>query len=125
MPLHLVRFKLYDAWFSGLPVEVAAEIAELVEYLREHGRGAALPAVRHRIQQSKHYPDMCEIRDEREVGGVHYVTRILACFVKDDTAVLLCLGGNKRTFEKEHQRDWYDVFVPIADRIVDGYKSRR
>jgi hypothetical protein len=68
---------------------------------------------------------MCEIRDEREVGGVHYVTRILACFVKDDTAVLLCLGGNKRTFEEEHQRDWYDVFVPIADRIVDGYKSRR
>ena len=123
MPLGQVRFKLFDTWLKSLPVEVAAEIVELLEYLCEHGRGAALPAVRQRIQQSKHFPDMCEVRDERDVGDVHYVTRVLTCFVRDESVVLVCLGGDKRAFEKERRRDWYDVFVPIADQIVDKFNA--
>jgi len=124
MSLGQVRFKMFDAWLKDLPVEVAAEIAELLDYLCEHGRGAVLPAVRQRIQQSKHFPDMCEVRDERDVGDVRHVTRVLACFVRDDTAVLVCLGGNKREFEEKHRRDWYDVFVPVADQIVDKFNAK-
>jgi hypothetical protein len=39
-----------------------AEVDEALSYLEEHGRGAALPDVRHRIQTSRHFPDMSEVR---------------------------------------------------------------
>lgn len=58
---------------------VAAEIADCIDYLCEHGRGAVLPDVRHRIQTSRHFPDMSEVRTDQNIDG--------------------CLGGNKDRYE--------------------------
>ena len=69
MALNQVRHPYFDRWLGQLPVVVAAEIAALLEYLSEHGRGATLPYVRHRIQISRHFPDMSELRTDHTVGG--------------------------------------------------------
>jgi hypothetical protein len=49
-------------WLTTLPEVPAAMIASALDYLFEHGRGAVLPDVRHRIQISRHYPNMSEVR---------------------------------------------------------------
>lgn len=124
MVAQLVRYKAFNQWFAGLPVEVAAEIAAALNYLCEHGRGAALPIVRHRIQISKKFPDMSEIRTDHVLDGKRYVMRVLTCFVDNDSRILVCLGGNKHGWEEENTTDWYEAFVPIADEITDMYLGR-
>jgi hypothetical protein len=103
---------------------VAAEIAALLDYLTEHGRGATLPYVRHRIQISRHFPDMSELRTDHTVEAVRYVMRVLTCFIDGDRGVLVCVGGNKRGWQERTGHDWYDDFVPVADQIVDRYVTR-
>jgi hypothetical protein len=103
---------------------VAAEIAALLEYLCEHGRGASLPYVRHRIQTSGNFPDMSEIRTDQFLRGDRYVMRVLTCFVDGDSKILVCVGGNKYLWEKEHKRDWYEAYVPVADLMVEKYLGR-
>lgn len=64
---------------------------------------------------------MSEIRTNQYIEGVRYVMRVLACFVDEDTKVLVCLGGNKHGWEQEHGGDWYVQYVPAADLIVERY----
>ena len=109
---------------TQLPVVVAAEIAALLEYLSEHGRGATLPYVRHRIQISRHFPDMSELRTDHTVEGTRYVMRVLTCFIDRDQGVLVCVGGNKEGWQERTGHDWYDDYVLVADQIVDRYLTR-
>jgi hypothetical protein len=90
-------------------------------YLCEHGRGALLPLVRHRIQASAYYLDMSEVRVHDVVGDKHYVVWVLACSVHDDRGVLVCVAGNKHNYEQRTGFDWYDDHVPVADEIVTRY----
>ena len=109
---------------TRLPVVVAAEIARLLEYLSEHSRGAKLPYVRHRIQISRHFPDMSELRTDHTVEGTRYVMRVLTCFIDRDQGVLVCVGGNKEGWQERTGHDWYDDYVLVADQIVDRYRTR-
>jgi hypothetical protein len=118
------RHPQFDRWLATLPAVVAAEIATGIDYLCEHGRGAVLPDVRHRIQTSRHYPDMSEIRADQTVDSRRYLMRVLTCFADADTTVVVCLGGNKDGYEARTGRDWYDDHVPVADLIVDHYRKR-
>jgi hypothetical protein len=93
--LNQVRRPYFDRWLSQLPAVVAAEIAALLDYLSEHGRGATLPYVRHRIQISRHFPDMSELRTDHTVEGIRYVMRVLTCFIDGDQGVLVCVGGTR------------------------------
>ncbi len=102
---------------------VAAKVVDGIEYLREHGRGAVLPDVRHRRQTSRHFPDMSEVRADQLVGGRRFVMRVLVCFVDEDQTLLVCIGGNKDRYPERVDRDWYDDYVPAADRVVDSYKK--
>jgi len=122
--LNQVRHPYFDRWLGQLPVVVAAEIAALLEYLSEHGRGATLPYVRHRIQISRHFPDMSELRTDHTVEGTRYVMRVLTCFIDGDQGVLVCVGGNKEGWQERTGHDWYDDYVPVADQIVDRYLTR-
>lgn len=70
MALAEVRYPYFDRWVGELPGVVAAEIVALLEYLCEHGRGATLPYVRHRIQISRHFPDLSELRTDHTVDGI-------------------------------------------------------
>ena len=57
-------------WLTNLDDLSHAEVDEALAYLEQHGRAAALPDVRHRIQTSRHFPDMSEVRvdiDHRHV----------------------------------------------------------
>ena len=105
------------------PGAVAAKVVDGIEYLREHGRGAVLPDVRHRVQTSRHFPDMSEVRADRLVDGRRFVMRVLVCFVDEDRTLLICIGGNKDRYPERMGRDWYDDYVPAADRVVDSYKK--
>ncbi len=52
------------------------------------------------------------------VGGS---LRALTCFVHDDQTLLICVGGDKAAWAQRKTSDWYDVFVPVADAVVDLY----
>ena len=111
-------------WLAALPAPVAAEIADGIDYLCEHGRGLVLPDVRHRIQTSRHFPDMSEVRTDQTVDGRRFLMRVLTCFADADTTVVVCLGGNEDRYENRTGRDWYKDYVPVADLIVDHYRSK-
>jgi len=121
--LSLVRYPYFDRWLGHLPGEVAAELDALLNYMCEHGRGAALPYVRHRIQTSKNFPDLSEVRTDNVVDETRYLMRVLTCFVDGDSRLLVCLGGNKHLWEQSHEGDWYEEYVPAADLIVEKYLS--
>jgi hypothetical protein len=122
--LRQFRHPQFDRWLATLPAAVATEIASGIDYLCEHGRGAVLPDVRHRIQASRHFPEMSEVRIDYSTDGRRYLMRVLTCFADADTTVILCLGGNKDRYETRTGRDWYDDHVPVADLIVDNYRSK-
>jgi hypothetical protein len=88
-------------------------VDEALAYLEEHGRAAALPDVRHRIQTSKHFPNMSEARVDIDDD---HVFRILAGFGPDNRPALL-LAGNKAGAASS----WYDENVPVADERFDAY----
>jgi hypothetical protein len=50
--------------------------------------------------------------------------RVLTCFADADTTVVVCLGGNKDRYEARSGHDWYADHVPVADLIVDHYRSK-
>ena len=103
---------------------VAAEIASCIEYLCEHGRESVLPDVRHRIQTSRHFPDMSEVRTDHTIDGRRYLMRVLSCFADADTTIVVRVGGNKDRYEARTGRDWYADYVSVADLIVDHYRSK-
>lgn len=100
-------------WIVDLDEMTRAEVNEALSYLEEHGRAAALPDVRHRIQTSKHFPDMSEVRVDIDDDHVH---RVLVGFGPDDRPALL-LAGNKAGVGNR----WYDANVPVADERFDAY----
>jgi len=118
----VVEHPHFRPWLESLPGVVAAKVADGIEYLREHGRAAVLPDVRHRIQISRYFPDMSEVRADQIVGTRRFVMRVLVCFVDEDRALLVCVGGNKDRYLERAGRDWYDDYVPVADRVVDSYR---
>ena len=119
----VVEHPHFRPWLESLPGVVAAKVVDGIEYLREHGRGAVLPDVRHRVQTSRHFPDMSEVRTDLTVDGRWFVMRVLVCFVEKDRVLLVCVGGNKYGYEERGGRDWYDDYVPVADLVVDSYKK--
>ena len=46
----VVEHQHFRPWLASLPGAVAAKVADGIEYLQEHGRGAVLPDVRHRTR---------------------------------------------------------------------------
>jgi hypothetical protein len=99
-------------WITDLDETTRAEVDEVLAYLEEHGRAAALPDVRHRIQTSKHFPNMSEARVDIDNDHVY---RILAGFGPDERPALLVAGN------KAGDDGWYEEHVPVADERFDTY----
>ena len=53
-----------------------------------------------------------------------HAVRVFMCFVNNDQRILVSLGGDKHDWENKHKTDWYENYVPAADRIIDVYISR-
>ncbi|MDQ6783622.1 MAG: hypothetical protein M3063_09310 [Actinomycetota bacterium] len=66
---------------------------------------------------------MSEVRADQLLGARRFVVRVLVCFVDDDQTLLICVGGNKDRYQDRVGHDWYDDYVPVADRVVDSYKK--
>ena len=109
----LPRHPQVAKWLQDLDDPARAEVDEALNYLEEHGRAAALPDVRHRIQTSKHFPDMSEVRVDIDDGHVY---RLLIGFGPNDVPALL-LAGNKADIGNH----WYAENVPVADERFDTY----
>ena len=93
-----------------------------LDYLVEHGRGAQLYDVRHRIQTSRYYPDMSESPGATPGHSADLVLRVLTVFANNDQTLVVCLGGDKAAWQRSRGTDWYDHAVPVADQIYDFYQ---
>lgn len=109
----LPRHPQVAEWLAGLDDTTRAAVDEALSYLEQHGRSAALPDVRHRIQSSRHFPNVGEVRIDLDRRGIF---RVLIGFGPDEHPALL-LAGNKA----ELGNAWYDANVAIADDRFDAY----
>jgi hypothetical protein len=109
----LPRHPQVATWLANLEDEARAEVDQALAYLEQHGRAAALPDVRHRVQTAKHFPNMSEVRVDI---GQDQAYRVLVGFGPDDVPALL-LAGNKAGIGNA----WYVSNVPVADERFDAY----
>lgn len=89
----------YETWLASIPDVAARQVEAGVFYLFEHGRGAMLPDVRHRIQISKHFPNMSEVRVLHHANPHDLILRLLTSFVDGDNTLLVLVG--------DHIISWY------------------
>ncbi len=111
--MSLPRRPQVAGWLQNLDDMTRGEVDEALDYLQEHGHAAALPDVRHRIQISRHFPAMSEVRVDIDEAHLY---RVLVGFGPNDVPALL-LAGNKAGIGNH----WYDENVPIADDRFDAY----
>lgn len=121
-----VEYPKFADWLQQLPRDVFVAVEADIRYLLEFGRGAVLPYVRLRIQQSAHFPDMAETRTEiQDRDGRQWVVRTLAVFADGDSVLAFCVGGDKRAWSDANPAlDWYDTWVPIADAVFTAMKHK-
>jgi hypothetical protein len=99
----------FGAWWDGLSLEVQDSVDRVVGLLEK--AGPVLPFPYSTGIASSAFPHMRELRIQR--AGEPY--RVLYAFDPMRRAVLL-LGGAKSGDER-----WYEVHVPMADRIYRQY----
>lgn len=100
---------VFDGWFDGLSEPEREEVIAVIDLLKERGPHLGMP-YSSRIVTSRH-SHMRELRIQH--AGRPY--RVLYAFDPQRAAVLL-LGGDKTGDER-----WYDVSVPLADRLYDQH----
>ena len=99
----------FEAWWNGLSQNEQIDVDAKVRLLQEFGPALGRPHVGV-IKTSKHV-NMKELRVQH--AGRPY--RVLFAFDPRRSAILL-IGGDKTGNER-----WYDVFVPMADRLYDRH----
>jgi hypothetical protein len=99
----------FNVWWESLNEEEQDDIAAIVGVLEEYGPGLRRP-YSGIIKGSKHQ-NMKELVVQHK--GQPY--RVLYIFDPRRNAILL-LGGNKTGDAR-----WYEVNVPLADKIYDNY----
>lgn len=114
-PVRLPRHPQVRRWLNDLDDASRTRVDEALLYLEEHGRAAALPDVRHRIQTSSHYPHMSEVRVD--VGKSH-AYRILVVFGPRSVPILVAAGDKAGIGNA-----WYDANVPIADERFEQFMA--
>jgi hypothetical protein len=99
----------FEEWWNRLSEKQQTDVAVSVALL-EH-RGPLLPFPHSSAVFGSKHNHMRELRTQSEGRPL----RILYAFDPRRTAILL-IGG-----EKTGDNRWYDVFVPIADRLYDEH----
>ena len=101
----------FGEWWDRLNTDEQESIRTVVIILRTHGVTLGYP-YSSKIATSR-YSHMRELRIQHE--GRPY--RVLYAFDPQRNAVLL-VGGDKTGVNR-----WYEIFVPLADRIYEQYLS--
>jgi hypothetical protein len=99
----------FEAWWDGLTAEEQDSIAVGVGLLRAHG--AALRRPHSGSIRGSAYPNMREL----VVQHAGHPYRVLYAFDPRRVAILL-IGGDKTGDDR-----WYDVNVPLADRLYEEH----
>ena len=99
----------FKAWFLGLSQADSDAVARCILLLEKHGPALGAPQSS-KIFGSRH----SHMRELRAQSGGRPL-RMLYAFDPRRSAIIL-LGGDK-TGDKR----WYDVHVPLADRLYDRY----
>ena len=99
----------FGEWWNSLDIEEQESVADSVLRLREAGPNLTFPHSSG-VKGSKH-PHMRELRTQH--AGRPY--RTLYAFDRRRAAILL-LGGDKTGKDR-----WYEVYVPIADKLYDSH----
>src|SRR3954467_11693202 len=100
---------VFDGWFEGLSEPEREDVIAVPDLLRARGPHLGMP-YSSGIVSSRHR-NLRELRIQH--AGRPY--RVLYAFDPRRAAVLL-LGGDKTGDER-----WYDVSVPLADRLYDEH----
>ncbi|MFI4936965.1 MAG: type II toxin-antitoxin system RelE/ParE family toxin [Candidatus Berkiellales bacterium] len=99
----------FESWWKDLSEYEQVDIAASVGLLEERGPNLGYPYTSG-IKRSK-YPHMRELRIQH-IGKPY---RVLYAFDPRRTAILL-IGGDKTGNNR-----WYDIYVPIADKLYDEH----
>jgi len=99
----------YGEWWDGLSADEQDSIARVVRLLEE--RGPTLPFPYSSGVEGSRHRHMRELRIQH--AGRPY--RVLYAFDPNRIALLL-IGG-----DKSGRSDWYEEYVPIADRLYDEH----
>ena len=99
----------FEVWWETLSEDAQDRINDCVRLLEERGPKLGRPYA-DAVKDSKH-PNMKELRIQH--AGEPY--RILFAFDPRRCAILL-IGGRKTG-----QRDWYEKYIPTADRLFDEH----
>jgi hypothetical protein len=100
------------AWWSGLDAEEQDAVSRVIRLLEE--RGPTLPFPYSSGIETSRHRRMRELRVQH--AGRPF--RVLYAFDPNRVALLL-IGG-----DKTGRTDWYEEFVPIADRLYDEHLRR-
>ena len=109
MPWEVEFTDEFEDWWNSLSETEQGRVDARVQLLMERGPNLPFP-FSSQIKTSR-FPEMRELR--AQVGGDPL--RILYAFDPRRTALLL-LGGDKTGDER-----WYEVNVPIADRLFEQH----
>jgi hypothetical protein len=99
----------FGAWWDGLSVREQTDVRAVVGLLEEKGPALRRPHVG-AISNSRH-ANMKELVIQH-VGRPY---RVLFAFDPRRTGILL-IGGDKTGKDR-----WYEVFVPVADKLYDDH----
>jgi hypothetical protein len=102
----------FEHWWNRLSAEEQEDVRAYVKLLFEYGPNLRFP-YSSGVSLSKH-THMRELRVQHQ--GSPY--RVLYAFDPRRTAILL-IGG-----DKTGQDRWYEIFVPIADRLYDDHLAQ-
>jgi hypothetical protein len=99
----------FEIWWKTLKESEQEDVGSIVRLLEENGAQLKFPFSTG-IESSK-YSHMRELRVQSQSNPI----RVLYAFDPRRTAILL-IGGNKKGNTR-----WYDVYVPIADKLYEEY----
>ncbi len=109
MPWEVEYTDEFETWWDSLSEEEQDKLAKAILKLQDHGPMLGFPDTSN-VAGSRH-PRMRELRVQ--IHGNPF--RVLYAFDPRRVGILL-IGGDKTGSDR-----WYDIYVPIADRLYDEH----
>lgn len=97
-----------------------ASVASLLGFLAAASPEGLVRPRAARIEASRHFPKLWELRRSEHRGDREVVLRVLVVLHDDATAVALVAGDKAGNWT-----EWYEVAVPTADTYYDDYLRRQ
>jgi hypothetical protein len=110
----------FGRWYRALPPATRASVASLLGFLSASSVDTLARPWAARIEGSRHFPKLWELRRAEHHGDREVVLRVLVAIHDESTAVAL-VGGDKLG----NWVEWSQVAVPTADASYDDFLRRQ